>query len=113
MKLTKSILAGILSLSLVACGGSSKGGDAKTGTGKATGYGGDVTVTITVQDSKITKCEIVGDGETENVGKAALPDLEKQVVEANGAEIEGVSGASVTSEAVKEATKAAMAEAGL
>lgn len=84
---------------------------AETFTGEAQGFGGAVTVTLTVEDGDITAAEIVGDGETPEVGGAALDPLEEQLVEADSAEIEGVSGATFTSDAVKEAATAALAEA--
>ncbi len=84
---------------------------AETFTGEAQGFGGAVTVTLTVEDGDITAAEIVGDGETPEVGGAALDPLEEQLVEADSAEIEGVSGATFTSTAVKEAATAALAEA--
>ena len=81
---------------------------AETLTGTATGYGGDVTVTITMDGDTITACTIDGPDETESVGGAALEELAEQVVAANGPDIDGVSGATVTSDAVRNATSAAL-----
>lgn len=113
-KILRVVSAGSLALLLAACsGGSSSSGGAKTGKGTAKGFGGDVTVTITVEGGKITKCDIEGKDETETVGQAAFAELSDQVIKANGAEIDGVSGATFTSDAVKAATADAMKEAGL
>ena len=103
----------VVALSLAACGGSktaasSTAAAGETKTGKAEGFGGDVTATLTVVDGTITDCVLEGPDETEAIGGAALADLAKQVVEANGPEIDGVSGATVTSKAVKKAVAAAM-----
>ncbi len=85
---------------------------AETFTGEAQGFGGTVTVTLTVEDGDITAADIVGDDETPTVGGLALDPLKEQLVEADSAEIEGVTGATFTSDAVKEAAAAALASAG-
>ena len=84
----------------------------ETFTAEAPGFGGTVSVTLTIEDGKITAAEVVGDSETPGVGAAALEPLAAQLVEAGSAEIDGVTGATMTSNAVKEAAAAAMAQAG-
>ena len=81
---------------------------ADTVTGEAQGFGGAVTVTLTVEDGDITAAEIVGDGETPGVGGAALEPLAEQLIAADSADIEGVTGATFTSTAVREAAAAAL-----
>lgn len=84
-----------------------------TYTQTANGFGGPVEVAITVGDSGgITDVAITGENETPDVGGAAIPELQKQLLAAQSAEIDGVSGASLTSGAVKEAAGKALAEAG-
>lgn len=80
----------------------------ETLTGSAEGFGGEVTVTLTMDGDKITACSIKGDDETPDIGQKAFPDLEKQIVGAGGIEIDGVSGATVTSKAVKKAAAQAL-----
>lgn len=104
----------IVGASLVACGGKSTSTAAaasvtKTGTGK--GFGGDIVATLTVEsDGTVSDCKLEGASETESIGGAALEELAKQVVAANGAEIDGVSGATLTTNGVKDAVTAALAE---
>ena len=77
---------------------------------------GEVTVSLTVEDGKIIAAEVVGDGETPGFGGLeACKDgtYAAQIVEAQGADIDGVSGATVTSDAVRKATALAMEAAGL
>ena len=77
---------------------------------------GEVTVSLTVEDGKITAAEVVGDGETAGFGGLeACKDgtYAAQIVAAQGADIDGVSGATVTSDAVRKATALAMEAAGL
>ncbi len=96
------------------CEGKIPGGAAEaavegnTATGTADGFGGEVSVTLTVEDGKITECTIVGEKETPAVGGAAIPELTQQILDANSAEIDGVTGATITSTAVKSAAGAAL-----
>ena len=118
-RIAAAVLACSLVVSLAGCGSSSSSSDSsdeaedsstETLTGTAEGFGGDVTVTLTMDGDTITACSIDGPDETEDVGGAALDELAEQVVAANGSEIDGVSGATVTSTAVKEAVAAALGE---
>ncbi len=75
-----------------------------TYTNEAVGFGGPVKVAVTVGESGgVTNVEITGDSETPDVGGKAIPKLAEQILTAQSAEIDGVSGASVTTQAVKDA----------
>ena len=97
---------------LLALAGCSKSGEAKftagTYTGVAQGYGGEVNVTITTDASSILSVTATGDDETPAIGGAALDALAAQVLEAQSSEIDGVSGATITSRAVMLAAAAAI-----
>ena len=82
-----------------------------TYSGSAQGFGGDVEVTVEVTENEITSVSITGAAETPEVGGAALPELEKQVMDSQGSEVEGVSGATFTSTAVRDALADALAQA--
>ena len=62
----------------------------------------------------ITELKLTGEGETPDIGGAALTTLETEIYKQQTAEVDGVSGATITSDAVKEAVgkalKAAMGE---
>ena len=79
--------------------------------GSAQGFGGEVEVSVEVSENEILSVSITGDGETPEVGGAALPELEKQVMDSQGSEVEGVSGATFTSTAVRDALADALARA--
>ena len=98
-------------LTLFACSKSNGQYTAGTYEGKAMGFGGDVVVTVTVDNEKIKEVVLVGDGETESVGKAALSTLSDQIIKAQSSDIDGVVGATVTTTAVKEALDKALASA--
>ena len=78
---------------------------------KAMGLGGPVEVTVTVDGSKITDVAIVADKETEAIGGAAVKALREQIIATQGAKVDVISGATRTSEAVKEALAEALAAA--
>ena len=93
-------------------GGTGSGMVPGTYTGQADGFGGPVSVALTVDGAgRITKVNITGDSETPTVGGAAIPALADAVLAAQGGDIDAVSGATFTSNAVKEAARKAAAEA--
>ena len=99
----------VVGVSLAACGGSSSTAAGVTKTGSAEGFGGAVTATLTVDaNGTVTDCKLEGAQETESIGGAALEELSKQVVAANGPAIDGVAGATVTTKAVRKAVAAAL-----
>ena len=82
-----------------------------TYTASAQGFGGEVEVSVEVSENAIDSVTITGSDETPEVGGAAIPDLENQIMESQSKEVEGVSGATFTSTAVKEALAAALLQA--
>ena len=88
------------------------GGKGKSGTATASapGFFGDVTVTVTMENGKIVKVEADGPNETQGIGSRAIMMLPDQMVQKNSVEVDGVSGASMTSDGIKEAARAAVAE---
>ena len=81
---------------------------AETLIGAAQGFGGEVAVTVTVDGGKITAVEVVGDKETPGIGTNAIEQLPAKIVETNSADVDAVAGATVTSNAIIAAVKAAM-----
>ncbi len=79
--------------------------------GSAKGFGGDVTATVVVGDKGIESVELKGDGETPELGGEALKKLGPAFVEAGSADVDGVAGCTVTSEAAKKAVAAALESA--
>ncbi len=112
-------MAAVVAVSLLGYGCGSKPasttGAGATGdfTGTAKGFGGDVTVTLTLADGKITGCTAEGADETEGVGSKAIEQLPGEIAESGSIEVDGVSGATITSNAIKEAAAAAITAAGL
>ncbi len=75
------------------------------------GFGGNVVVTIEAAADKITSVIIEGEGETPDKGGAAMDRLAPLMLQAQSAEVDVVSGATITSEAAKRAAAAALAQA--
>ena len=82
-------------------------------TGTAKGFGGDVSVTLTLTDGVITGCTAEGKDETEGVGSQAIAKMPGEIAESGSIAVDGVSGATITSTAIKEAAAAALTAAGL
>ncbi|HOZ72447.1 MAG TPA: FAD-dependent oxidoreductase [Spirochaetales bacterium] len=74
------------------------------------GFGGDVTVALTVDARSIVGVEIVGEDETPEIGGMAMERMARDIP-AVGEAVEGVSGATYTSDAVKRALSEALARA--
>ena len=82
-------------------------------TGTAKGFGGDVSVTLTLTDGAITGCTAEGKEETQGVGSEAIAKMPGEIAESGSIAVDGVSGATITSTAIKEAAAAALTAAGL
>ena len=82
-------------------------------TGTAKGFGGDVSVTLTLTDGAITGCTAEGKDETQGVGSEAIAQMPGKIAESGSIAVDGVSGATLTSTAIKEAAAAALTAAGL
>ena len=113
-------MAAIIAVSLFGygCGAKSASTSSDAGvsgdfTATAKGFGGDVSVTLTLTDSVITGCTAEGKDETEGVGSQAIAKMPGAIAESGSIAVDGVSGATATSTAIKEAAAAALTAAGL
>ena len=79
--------------------------------GTAEGISSTVKVTMTFSDSAVTDVVVDTSGETASIGAAAADELRDQLLAAGSAEIDGVSGSTITSEAVMKAAKSCYAQA--
>ena len=113
-------MAAVIAVSLFGygCGAKSSSTSSDAGvsgdfTGTAKGFGGDVSVTLTLTDGAITGCTAEGKDETQGVGSEAIAKMPGEIAESGSIAVDGVSGATVTSTAIKEAAAAALTAAGL
>lgn len=111
----KKILALILTVCMVLSMGAVVQAEGVSGefTGTAQGLGGDVTVTLTLTDGKITACTATGDKETVGIGSVVIDTFPAIVAESGSIAVDAVSGATITSNAFVEAAAAALTAAGL
>ena len=82
-----------------------------TYTATAQGFGGDVTVTITVDAKSITEVVIEGAQETDGIGSRAVEELPEAIKSAQSEEVDAVAGATITSKAIQTAAGEALAQA--
>ncbi len=79
--------------------------------GSGEGYAGSITIEVTINGGAITNIEIVMSTETESIGGAAYGELIGQALVAQNAEIDLVSGATVTAQGFIEALEDALSKA--
>ena len=77
---------------------------------EAPGFGGAVSAEVTFDGDKIAALSLTGANETPSIGGAAMENLTAAILAANSADVDTVAGATVTSNAVISAVKAAIAE---
>ena len=113
-------MAAVIAVSLFGygCGAKSASTSSDAGvsgdfTATAKGFGGDVSVTLTLTDGAITGCTAEGKDETQGVGSQAIAKMPGAIAESGSIAVDGVSGATITSTAIKEAAAAALTAAGL
>lgn len=82
-------------------------------TGEAEGYGGTIRVTVTMNGDDITDVQVIEHSETQGVGTRAIDALPAAIEEADSIDVDGVSGATVTSNAIKQAVSQAMGLTGM
>ncbi|MEW6662988.1 MAG: FMN-binding protein [Bacillota bacterium] len=110
-KVAIMLLAMVLLASLVGCGGPKSPWKEGTFQGSAKGYGGDLEVAVTIKGGKIAEVKVTNHKETPNLGTQAIDKLPGEIVKAQNATVDAVSGATVTSTAIKQAVEAALAKA--
>ena len=118
-KIVKLMLSVMMIASMAACSSAPKndqGGEGKfkagTYTGTAQGNNGDVTVEVTLSADKIEKVEVTEHKESAGISDAAIANIPASIVESQSLNVDTVSGATHTSDAILDAVKAALTEAG-
>ena len=80
-------------------------------TGSGTGRNGEINVTVTITDGKISNVVVNSHSESDNIGGAALDRLISNAIEINSANVDTAAGATMTTEGFREAVAAALAQA--
>lgn len=119
-KIIASLLAASMIVTLVACGSSDNSGQTVTDgnfvagkyTATADGFKGPVTVEVEVTSDEITAVNVVEHGETEGVSDGAILNVPNDIVKGQTLNVDTVSGATFTSNAIISATTEALEQAG-
>ncbi len=82
-------------------------------TGTAKGFGGDVNVTVTLTEGVITNVTAEGASETQGIGSVAIEKLPAEIAATGSIAVDTVATATITSNAIIEAAKAALTAAGV
>lgn len=121
------MLTGSLSLLLAACGDDSAedtttdeaateettdSGSGESFEGTAEGHNGELVATVTFDGEEIADIEVEHE-ETEGMTDEVFSTMQDQIIENNSTDVETVSGATVSSEALQEAVEDAASQAGV
>ena len=79
----------------------------------AEGYGGEVRLEVFINQEDIVEIQVVEQNETEGLGDDAIYEVLEEIIENNTTDVEAVTGATISSNAVITAVEEALAEAGL
>ena len=86
---------------------------ARTLVGTAEGRNGDITVQVKADADKIYQIRILSEDETRGIGSKAIQNIPRAIYNTNSLSVDGTSGATITSDAIKNAVYNAMTEGGL
>lgn len=115
-KIVKSCLALLLAAGMTACSSSTSSSQGAmtpgTYTASAKGNNGDVTVEVTVDEQSIVSVTVTDHQETEGIADGALATIPQAIVDQQSLNIDTVSGATYTSNAILEAAADCLQQAG-
>lgn len=105
-------MAGVLAASMVPAGSAFAAAGTYEGTG--TGKGGEIKASVTLDDDgKITDIQVEAAGETQGLGDIAIDQLVSEILDKQSIAVDGVSGATLSSNGLLEAVTAALTAAGV
>ncbi|MBC8587896.1 FMN-binding protein [Paratissierella segnis] len=107
--ITLTIVMVMVASTLVACGGGAKYNDG-TYEGEATGMQ-PLKVSVEVKDGKIADVKVTEHDETPEISDPAIEQIPAAIVEKNSTDVDAVSGATITSTAIKDAVNNALESA--
>ena len=109
----KKTLAWILVIAMLALGAALAEDGKITATGVGQGIDGDVVVQVTADETTIYDVQVLEQNETPGIGSVAVEQLPGTIVAANSIAVDGIASATVTSNAIKDAIRQALTEAGI
>ena len=109
----KKLLSILLTLALLVTGFALAEGERVTARGVGQGIDGDVVVQVEADAATIYAVEVLEQNETLGIGSVAVEQLPGAIVAANSIAVDGIAGATVTSDAIKNAIRQALADSGI
>ena len=109
----KKLLSILLTLALLVTGFALAEGERVTARGVGQGIDGDVVVQVEADATTIYAVEVLEQNETPGIGSVAVEQLPGAIVAANSIAVDGIAGATVTSDAIKNAIRQALADSGI
>ncbi len=100
----------LVATALVGCGGGAKLNDG-TYEGEADGHNDTLKVSVEVKDGKIADVQVTEHSESDGFADEALEQIPGNIVEKNSTDVDAIAGATVTSNAIKEAVNKALEQA--
>lgn len=91
----------------------SAGGNYKDGTyqGEADGFGGTITVEVKIEKGKITGIDVVSAEKEDGAYLSMAKDIIPEIIEAQSADVDTISGATFSSTGIKNASQEALEKA--
>ena len=112
MKFRKLLLSAFLSLSMLLCACGTRNASVRSEIASAQGMNGEVKVKVTISDYKITEVKVDAANETPGIGSKAAEQLPKLMVDNNTYNVDAITGATITSNAIKNAAEEAIGRMG-
>ncbi|MBR2528749.1 MAG: flavocytochrome c [Blautia sp.] len=108
IRLALAMLAGVTMIA-----SSAMAEEAVTATGVGTGIDGDVVVEVTATQDEILSVTVTEQNETVGIGSVAVETLPEEIVQNQTLDVDDISGATVTSTAIKDAVREALESSGI
>lgn len=105
------MMGAVMSMALVGCGEKAPALNDGTYEGAGKGMNGDVNVSVEVSGGKISAVNVGDHAETEGISDPAIAEMPEKIVAKNGTDVEVVSGATMTSNAIIEGVNKALEDA--
>lgn len=113
-RIISMMLVAVLFIAMAGCGSTSTKNGMKDGKyiGEGEGKGGKIKAEVTIKDGKIKDVKVIEQHETEGIWEEPAKEIIKNVIETNSANVDAVTGATLTSKGLIDAIKDALSKAG-
>ncbi|MCL1837212.1 MAG: flavocytochrome c [Treponema sp.] len=106
-------LAAALAVWLAACSGDAVKFNPGTYQGAAPGFGGDITVEVTVSEDRILELSVVSHSETQGIGTPAIEQVPEAIIKGQSLAVDNIAGATYSTKGIIDAATAALVQSGV